>query len=555
MARSCQIENEVRSWYIMSKTHVASLTNLFILMLTILGCSTTKLQIPWGLQSDTPDVYKYYEGPELPIEKLAILRIESPVAIKFDGSYYNGTFAVIPEEQTIDLWYTQNEEGRLTSSLRSVTPTVFTAVAGRRYKAITKDFFDDTSVPPHYWNPEIVDITDEAAPSTLIREPTSLGVNKVQELLARTADRSTIVDESTQTESPHILARELQSWHPISTSEIARLEATIETNSDRHLENQLEKDGDESNKIRKFVLTLQGGDPDQYKPIFCLHPAIGAISYLINVVQHLNPKQPVYGIQSPAFGGVRDPFDKMEEMAAYYIHAMRVIQPDGPYMLLGHSSGAYIAYEMALKLQKERIETPLLVIVDEEAPLPKEEIKATIMDIFKRDDLFESPEVMYFTAWAVSLAHGKKLTFSLEDLIPLSNEERYKKTTEFLKHADFVSQDAPNDIVKVIMQMYANHSKADESYLKKFADSKMIERFTGKVVLFRCTEKTTYEGTGITDFPNTSEFSNWDKFCSGPIDVIGVPNSNHITMIMEPCVRFLGERLQAYLDDFGKVNN
>ena len=55
--------------------------------------------------------------------------------------------------------------------------------------------------------------------------------------------------------------------------------------------------------------------------------------------------------------------------------------------------------------------------------------------------------------------------------------------------------------------------------------------------------------------PDTSKFSNWDKFCSGPIDVIGVPNSNHITMIMEPCVQFLGERLQAYLDDFAKVNN
>ena len=309
----------------------------------------------------------------------------------------------------------------------------------------------------------------------------------------------------------------------------------------------------ENNKIRKFTLTLQGGDPNQYKPIFCLHPAIGAIGYIINMVSHLKPAQPVYGIQSPAFSAVRDPFDDVVEMAAYYIKAIRVIQPDGPYILLGHSSGAYIAYEMALQLQKEHIEAPLLVILDEKAPLPREKTEASIMDIFNKDDLFESPEVMFFTAWAVSLAHGKKLTFSLEDLIPLSTEERYEKTTEFLKHADFVPPDATCDIIRVIMQMYSNHSKADGSYLEKFTNPEAIEQYTGKVVLFRCTEETSYEGTDITQPPDTSEFSGWDKFCSGPIDVIGVPNSNHITMIMEPCVKFLGERLQSYLDDFAKI--
>ena len=309
----------------------------------------------------------------------------------------------------------------------------------------------------------------------------------------------------------------------------------------------------ENNKIRKFALTLQEGDPNQYKSVFCLHPAIGAIGYITNMVSHLNPAQPVYGIQSPAFSALRDPFDNMVEMAAYYLKAIRFIQPDGPYILLGHSSGAYIAYEIALQLQKKHIETPLLVILDEKAPLPKKETEASIMDIFKRDDLFESPEVMYFTAWAVSLAHGKTLTFSLEDLIPLSNDQRYAKVTEFLKQAGFVPQTATSDIVRTIMKMYANHSKADESYLEKFANPKAIEQYTGKIVLFRCTEETRYEGTDITEPPDTSAFAGWDKFCSRPVDVIGVPNSNHITMTMEPCVKFLGDSLQSYLDQLAKI--
>ena len=301
-------------------------------------------------------------------------------------------------------------------------------------------------------------------------------------------------------------------------------------------------------KIREFVITLQKGDSRHYKPVFCLHPPIGAIGYLINMVRYLHPNQPVFGIQSPAFCGIRDPFDNMEEMATYYIEAMRAIQPAGPYLLLGHSSGAYIAYEMAIQLQKEKVEMPLLTVVDEKAPVPEENTEMSIMDIFKREDLFESAEVMYFTAWAVSLAHGKELTFTLEDLLPLTTELRYGKVTEFLKHSGFVPQNANSDIVRVIMHMYASHSKAEELYLEKYKARRPSKVYNGHLVLFRCTEETTYEGTDITEPPDTSECANWDKFCSGPIDVIGIPDSNHVTIIMEPCVKFLGEHLQSYLD-------
>ena len=311
------------------------------------------------------------------------------------------------------------------------------------------------------------------------------------------------------------------------------------------------RDMERNKELQKIVLTLNDGDSKEYTPLFCLHPPLGAVGYMVSLVRHLNPKVPVYGIQSPAFSGTRGPFDNMEEMADYYLQSIRSIQPNGPYQLLGHSSGSYIVYEMAQQLMKQKQEVPLLIIIDQLAPLPSDK-DHSIMDIFKRDDLFESVEALFLTAWAVSLVHGVPLSFTQEELIPLSVEKRYDRISEFLKEAGFIPKTSDRSMVKSILEMYACHSKADEMYEKKFKNKKLDSLYGGHSVLFRSTQDTIYEGCDIVEPPDTSEFSNWNQFCSGPIDVIGVPDSNHITIIMEPCVKFLGEKLQGYLEKFGK---
>ena len=127
----------------------------------------------------------------------------------------------------------------------------------------------------------------------------------------------------------------------------------------------------------------------------CTHPPLGVTGYYINVVRHLDSSRPVYGIQSPAFCGLRDPFDRMEEMAAYYIDAMRTVQPQGPYLLAGHSSAAYIAYEMALQLEGQGEQVPLLAVIDSAAPYGPE---GEIMEAFKSSDLYESVEALFVCA-------------------------------------------------------------------------------------------------------------------------------------------------------------
>jgi thioesterase domain-containing protein len=296
----------------------------------------------------------------------------------------------------------------------------------------------------------------------------------------------------------------------------------------------------------KILLPLQEGIPSKRRPLFCIHPPLGVTGYFINMVRHLNPEQPVYGIQSPAFYNIRPPFDDMTEMADYYLKAIRSIQAEPPYFLIGHSSGANIAYEMAIQLQNEQKEIPIIVFLDATAPIGEQE---QIMNAFKDPNLIESDEAMFLTAWLVSLAYGQNLTFSMEDLKSCNSlGEKYELIAGFLKGAGFIPANADNDMVKIVLQMIANHTIADTKYHERFTPGGADIKYKGQTVLMRCTEETVWQGFDIISQADTSESSGWEHFCSGPIDIVGIPDSNHITMIMEPCVKDIADSLQHYLD-------
>jgi thioesterase domain-containing protein len=297
----------------------------------------------------------------------------------------------------------------------------------------------------------------------------------------------------------------------------------------------------------KILLSLQAGDISKRRPIFCFHPPLGVTGYYLNIVRHLNPEQPVYGIQSPAFYNIRDPFDSMEEMAAYYLDAIRTIQPEPPYAFMAHSSGSMIAYEMALQLKDHLNNIPLLILIDQPAPIgPLDEVMGAFMD----PNLTESDEALFLTTWLVSLIHNQELTFTIVDLKSLSSlDQKYELVADFLKQAGFISKNTENDMVKTILQMIANHTIAEAKYREKYTPDVTEIKYEGRTVLMRCTEETFWKGFDLTSPIDTSDFSGWEKFCSGPIDVIGIPDADHISMVLEEhCVKNIAEKLQPYLD-------
>lgn len=103
-------------------------------------------------------------------------------------------------------------------------------------------------------------------------------------------------------------------------------------------------------------------------PIFCVPGAGGNAIYLHNLAQYLGSDQPFYGLQGRGMDGEAAPHATVEAMADYYLNAIRSVQPEGPYSLVGHSLGGWVVFEMAHRLQLAGHEVAFLGIIDTPVP-------------------------------------------------------------------------------------------------------------------------------------------------------------------------------------------
>src|SRR5262249_6147637 len=79
-------------------------------------------------------------------------------------------------------------------------------------------------------------------------------------------------------------------------------------------------------------------------------PAGGNVLCYLALARCLGPGQPFYGLQTPGLYGERPLYNRIEDLAAHYIEALRGLQPEGPYFLGGWSLGGPVAYELAQQL-------------------------------------------------------------------------------------------------------------------------------------------------------------------------------------------------------------
>ena len=99
-------------------------------------------------------------------------------------------------------------------------------------------------------------------------------------------------------------------------------------------------------------------------PLFCIHAGGAHVFFYQGLMQHLDDDQPVYGIQPSGLDGVSETESSIEEMAAAYFHAMRRLQPQGPYCILGYCFSVPVCIEIDKLIRKEQAGESLILIVD-----------------------------------------------------------------------------------------------------------------------------------------------------------------------------------------------
>jgi thioesterase domain-containing protein len=117
------------------------------------------------------------------------------------------------------------------------------------------------------------------------------------------------------------------------------------------------------------TLTLIGSSPliqikagSQKPPIFITHGLSGTAQFS-GLAKEIRTGHPIYGIQGKGIDGMEEPFERVEDMAEFYLEALENLCPQGPYILIGYSFGGLVALEMAQRL-KTKNKVAFLVLVD-----------------------------------------------------------------------------------------------------------------------------------------------------------------------------------------------
>ncbi len=105
-------------------------------------------------------------------------------------------------------------------------------------------------------------------------------------------------------------------------------------------------------------------------PLFCIHPVYGLSWCYSGLIHSLHRERPLYGIQARGFLEPEATAQDMVGLTHDYVCAMRMVQPQGPYLLLGWSFGGMVAHEMARQLQAADAEVGLLALMDTCPMLP-----------------------------------------------------------------------------------------------------------------------------------------------------------------------------------------
>jgi len=263
-------------------------------------------------------------------------------------------------------------------------------------------------------------------------------------------------------------------------------------------------------------------------PFFCVHPGTGSIFSFLHLARHLGSERPFYGIQARGIDGEQEPLTRIEDMATCYIEALRLIQPEGPYYLGGHSLGGMIAFEMAHQLHAQGQEVAFLGVIDTTPPVIKVE------SVLQRDDTTELIEFMQVAA----RFFGIDLEITYEELHQLEPEQQLQ-LAQGLLHNHLLTTQGDISLLRNYLTVQRAHSKCMHYYQPR--------PYTGEVTLFRAATVHPYEYqdeyAAIFDDP----LLGWGPFSAKPVEVHIVPG-DHISMMVDPHVQTLAERLRNCLD-------
>ncbi len=246
-------------------------------------------------------------------------------------------------------------------------------------------------------------------------------------------------------------------------------------------------------------------------PFFCVHPGGGNVLCYNELANQLGLERPFYGLQARGLDENQVPHTRIEDMAAYYIDAIRRVQPDGPYLLGGWSMGGVVAYEMAQQLGAQGQQVSLLALMDSRP---------------SAEDAAPLDEISLLTNFGRDLGLPlDRLNLSADELAKLDSDELLSYVLQRAIEAGVVHPDIQLAHARRLFEVFKINVRAMQSYRPETSST--------PVTLLKAEQST-------AETPD--ETMGWGALTSSEIEIHTVPGS-HFTIVREPYVRTLAEEL------------
>ncbi|MEE8583267.1 MAG: amino acid adenylation domain-containing protein, partial [Acidobacteriota bacterium] len=249
-------------------------------------------------------------------------------------------------------------------------------------------------------------------------------------------------------------------------------------------------------------------------PFFCVHPAGGSVFRYLKLARLLGRERPFYGLQAPELDSLNpeEILSSVEDLAALYLGQIRSVQPQGPYLLGGHSFGGLVAFEMARQLEARGEEAGRLILIDSQAPLSSEGGPINEQALYRS---FAGQMGLSSEDWPAERLEQLPLSRWAPELLKLA------------RHRQLLPSGLDEARLQHLFGIFRTHAQAQQSYRPQ------------PVALQACLLKA---GAGVEQ-----AVREWGGWLSGGVEAHPVPG-DHFSLLEEPHVQQLADRVREILE-------
>lgn len=271
-------------------------------------------------------------------------------------------------------------------------------------------------------------------------------------------------------------------------------------------------------------------------PVFFVHDGVGETLLYRNLAMLLDPVHPVYVLQPYSSDNFPILHTRISDMARYHLQMIQRVQPHGSYLLSGLCAGGVIAHEIAIQLQKQGEAIAMLGLMDAADRTVERRFALVTKNRWER------------LRTAIGANHS--LFSSIYTIFRKTKNLVAYVLSSFFKKVSLYFQ-------LRLFRYYLDKGLVPPHFLRsltvadiyEFAclDQKDRDVLNSDVALFKATR-----GNQLSeDVPYVELFRDplfgWRSRVSGTIHCFDIPGG-HTTMLQEPHVAVLAEKMQAYIN-------